>query len=201
MNDESPDTHPPSSPGEASSQPEAGPGVAAAKKKRRKVSAKAATAAIEARIGHKFADPALLVCEITETALAKDEAVAAAFVYELAQLGCEIALDDFGMGYGGFGYLKRLPVAALKIDIEFVRDLPQNSENQHVVKATVNLAKGFGRRTIAEGVEDLTTLALLEELGVDYAQGFAIGRPLPIDTLIAGKLDPGASWLALERSR
>jgi PAS domain S-box-containing protein len=147
------------------------------------------------------ADPALLVCEITETALAKDEAVAAAFVYELAQLGCEIALDDFGMGYGGFGYLKRLPVAALKIDIEFVRDLPQNSENQHVVKATVNLAKGFGRRTIAEGVEDLTTLALLEELGVDYAQGFAIGRPRPIDTLIAGKLDPSASWLALERSR
>jgi EAL domain-containing protein (putative c-di-GMP-specific phosphodiesterase class I) len=85
----------------------------------------------------------------------------------------------------------------LKIDIEFVRDLRHNSENQHVVKATVNLAKGFGRKTIAEGVENLATLALLEELGVDYAQGFPIGRPRPIDTLIMGKLEPSASAIAV----
>jgi len=125
----------------------------------------------------------LLVCEITETALAGDEAVAEAFVDELRELGCEIALDDFGIGYGGFAYLKRLPITALKIDIEFVRDLVENPQNQHVVKAIVNLAQGFGREAVAEGVENQATLELLEEYGVDYAQGYAIGHPSPIDTV------------------
>jgi PAS domain S-box-containing protein len=125
----------------------------------------------------------LLVCEITETALAGDETVAEAFVHELRELGCEIALDDFGIGYGGFAYLKRLPITVLKIDIDFVRDLVANPQNQHVVKAIVNLAQGFGRQTVAEGVEDQATLELLEEYGVDYAQGYAIGRPAPIDTV------------------
>jgi PAS domain S-box-containing protein len=125
----------------------------------------------------------LLVCEITETALAGDEAVAEAFVDELRELGCEIALDDFGIGYGGFAYLKRLPITLLKIDIDFVRDLVENHQNQHVVKAIVNLAQGFGRQTVAEGVEDQATPELLEEYGVDYAQGYAIGHPAPIDTV------------------
>ncbi len=123
------------------------------------------------------ADPGLLVCEITETALSNDEAVAEAFVHELSELGCEIALDDFGIGYGGFAYLKRLPVTVVKIDIQFVRDLIENPQNQHVVKAIVNLAQGFERQTIAEGVEDPAALELLEQYGVDYAQGYAIGRP------------------------
>jgi PAS domain S-box-containing protein len=127
----------------------------------------------------------LLVCEITETALATDETVAEAFVHELRELGCEIALDDFGVGYGGFSYLKRLPITVLKIDIQFVRDLLESPQNQHVVKAIVNLAQGFGRQTIAEGVENQATLELLKEFGVDYAQGFAIGRPVPIHTLFA----------------
>jgi len=128
------------------------------------------------------ADPALLVCEITETALAEDEAVAEAFVHELSRLGCEIALDDFGTGYGGFTYLKRLPVALIKIDIQFIRDLVESPQNQHVVKAIVNLAHGFERQTIAEGAETQATLDLLEEYGVDYAQGFAVGRPTPTST-------------------
>jgi PAS domain S-box-containing protein len=125
----------------------------------------------------------LLVCEITETALAADETVAEAFVHELRELGCEIALDDFGIGYGGFTYLKRLPITVLKIDIDFVRDIVTNPQNQHVVKAIVNLAQGFGRQTVAEGVEDQATLQLLEQYGVDYAQGYVIGRPAPIDTV------------------
>jgi PAS domain S-box-containing protein len=130
----------------------------------------------------------LLVCEITETALASDAVVAETFVHELRELGCEIALDDFGIGYGGFAYLKRLPITVLKIDIEFVRDLVENPQNQHVVKAIVNLAQGFGRQTIAEGVETEATLELLEEYGVDFAQGFVIGRPAPLDTLL--EIDP-----------
>jgi PAS domain S-box-containing protein len=128
-------------------------------------------------------DPAKLVCEITETAIAEDAARAEAFVRELAQLGCGIALDDFGTGYGGFSYLKRLPVRVLKIDVEFVRDLVGNSKNQHVVKAIVGLAQGFGGTTIAEGVESEDTLALLQEYGVDYAQGFGIGLAAPVSTL------------------
>jgi len=129
------------------------------------------------------ADPGLLVCEITETALATDEAVADAYVHELRELGCEIALDDFGTGYGGFSYLKRLPLTVVKIDIEFVRDLAENLQNQHVVKAIVNLAQAFARQTIAEGVESQATLELLDQYGVDYAQGYEIGRPAPIDTI------------------
>jgi PAS domain S-box-containing protein len=129
------------------------------------------------------AAPGLLVCEITETALANDGAVAEAYVHELRELGCEIALDDFGTGYGGFSYLKRLPLTIVKIDIEFVRDLPENPQNQHVVKAIVNLAQAFGRQTIAEGVENGSTLGLLGEYGVDYAQGYEVGRPAPIDTI------------------
>jgi PAS domain S-box-containing protein len=132
------------------------------------------------------ADPRLLVCEITETALANDESVAETFVHELSQLGCEIALDDFGVGYGGFAYLKRLPITVLKIDIQFVRDLPENPQNQHVVKAIVNLAQGFERQTIAEGAENQATIGLLEEYGVDYAQGYEIGRPAPIAILLDG---------------
>jgi PAS domain S-box-containing protein len=126
------------------------------------------------------ADPGLLVCEITETAIASDQELAEAFVRQLAGLGLRLALDDFGTGYGGLTYLKRLQVELVKIDIEFVRDLPENPESQHVVKAIVNLAQGFGRKTIAEGVENEKTLELLEDLGVDYAQGFWIGRPAPL---------------------
>jgi PAS domain S-box-containing protein len=128
-------------------------------------------------------NPALLVCEITETALADDTQGAEAYVHELSQLGCEIALDDFGTGYGGFTYLKRLPVAAVKIDVQFIQDLIENPQNQHVTRAIVNLAQGFECKTIAEGVETLATLDLLEKYGVDYAQGYAIGRPAPEDTL------------------
>jgi PAS domain S-box-containing protein len=135
----------------------------------------------------------LLVWEITETALATDEVVAEGFVHELRELGCEIALDDFGIGYGGFAYLKRLPITVLKIDIQFVRDLLENPQNQHVVKAIVNLAQGFGRQTVAEGVENQATLELLEEYGVDYAQGFAIGRPAPVHNLFTPDESDGTS--------
>jgi PAS domain S-box-containing protein len=125
------------------------------------------------------ADPSLMVCEITETALMKQPDGAEAFTHALTALGCRLALDDFGTGYGGFTYLKRLPISYLKIDIEFVRDLLSNSQNQHVVKAIVALATGFGKQTVAEGVEDELTLTQLTDHGVNGAQGYVIGRPAP----------------------
>ncbi|MEA2143564.1 MAG: hypothetical protein QOI64_1994, partial [Solirubrobacteraceae bacterium] len=102
-----------------------------------------------------------------------------AFARDLRRLGCGLVLDDFGTGFGSFTYLKRLPVQSLKIDVDFVCDLPCNQANQHLVRAIVSLARSFGSETIAEGVEDEKTLVLLRKLGVDFAQGYHIGRPAP----------------------
>ncbi len=126
------------------------------------------------------ADPANLIFEITETALMEDVEAGTAFAHGLAEIGCQLALDDFGTGFGSFTYLKTVPVTYLKIDIDFVRDLASNRANQNLVKAIVGLADGFGYKTIAEGVEDAETLALLGDYGVDFAQGFYLGRPAPI---------------------
>ena len=135
---------------------------------------------IEQQIRETHADPADLVFEITETALMNDIAAGEAFARGVAALGCGLALDDFGTGFGSFTYLKKLPITHLKIDIEFVRDLVTNPANLHVVKAIISLARAFGLKTIAEGVEDEQVLTLLEAEGVDFAQGFHLGRPGPI---------------------
>jgi PAS domain S-box-containing protein len=135
---------------------------------------------IEQQIREAHADPANLVFEITETALMHDITTGEAFARGLAALGCGLALDDFGTGFGSFTYLKKLPITHLKIDIEFVRDLASSHANLHVVKAIVSLARAFGLRTIAEGVEEEQALTLLRAEGVDFAQGFHLGRPRPI---------------------
>jgi PAS domain S-box-containing protein len=131
-----------------------------------------------ARLG---ADPSLLAVELTETALIKSEQAALRFVERLTDLGCDFALDDFGTGYGGFMYLKQLPIDYLKIDMEFVGDLTVNQGSQRVVRAVVDLAKGFGQLTIAEGIEDVETRDALAEMGVDLGQGYLFGRPVPAD--------------------
>ena len=135
---------------------------------------------VDAELRRDDVDPSLLVFELTETALLHDEDAALSFAHHLGERGCGLALDDFGTGYGGFSYLKRLPVDYLKIDIEFVRDLVSDPASRQVVTAVVNLAQGFGLKTVAEGVEDDETLVLLGEFGVDYAQGYHTGRPAPL---------------------
>ena len=135
---------------------------------------------IEAELRRSGSDPADLVFEITETALMSDIENGHAFARGIVQLGGSLALDDFGTGYGTFTHVKKLPISFLKIDIEFVKELVNSSANQHVVKAIVNLAQGFGCQTVAEGVEDEDTLELLKEFGVDFAQGFHLGRPAPV---------------------
>jgi PAS domain S-box-containing protein len=145
---------------------------------------------VESALSETGADPRLLVFELTETALLENESAARGFIERVERLGCRLALDDFGTGYGGFTYLKRLPVHFLKIDIEFVRDLAQNPSSGHVVRAVVSLARGFGQKTVAEGVEDAATLELLRELGVDYAQGYGIARPAPAAEVLGGRHGP-----------
>jgi PAS domain S-box-containing protein len=126
-------------------------------------------------------EPSSLVVELTETALMQEEGIGVSFMERIGALGCELALDDFGTGYGGFGYLKNLPVDYLKIDVQFVSDLRTNMASRHVVQAVVGLAEAFGNRTVAEGVEDDDTLKMIGRMGVDYAQGFGIGRPAPLE--------------------
>ena len=135
---------------------------------------------IERELRRTGADPPRLVFEITETALIEKPEVAVALAGRLRELGCRFALDDFGSGYGGFHYLKHLPIDFLKIEREFIRDAVNSDADQHVIHAIVGLARGFGLQVIAEGVEDQETLDLLRDFGVDHVQGFFTGRPAPL---------------------
>lgn len=129
--------------------------------------------------------PGSLVFEVTETAAIVNLDCARAFAATLAELGYELALDDFGAGFGSFYYLKRLPFDYLKIDGDFIRQLTTSHQDQLVVRAIVEIAKGLGKRTVAEFVGDEETMELLRQLGVDDGQGFYIGRPAPLEELLA----------------
>jgi PAS domain S-box-containing protein len=129
----------------------------------------------------RFPDAAArLVFEITETAVPEHLEAAQLFAAELTRLGCGLALDDFGTGFGSFTYLRTLPLRYLKIDASFVSDLEGSRDNRRVVQSVIEIARQFDLLTIAEGVEDESTLALLRELGADYAQGFHLGAPAPV---------------------
>ena len=131
------------------------------------------------------ADGRGLCFEVTETAAVVNIDRARHFASVVAELGCEFALDDFGAGFASFYYLKHLAFDLLKIDGEFVTDLTTSRTNQLVVKAVVDIARGLGKRTIAEFVEDAETLELLRGMGVDFAQGFYVAKPAPLPLLQA----------------
>jgi EAL domain-containing protein (putative c-di-GMP-specific phosphodiesterase class I) len=126
------------------------------------------------------AGAANVVFEITETAAMEHIDAARDFVDRLSRLGCRFALDDFGTGFGSLTYLRHLPVQYLKIDSTFVTDLLRSPQDQRMVQAIVAMAAQFGLRTVAEGVEDVETLATVREIGVDLAQGYEFGRPRPV---------------------
>jgi diguanylate cyclase (GGDEF)-like protein len=126
-------------------------------------------------------NPAWLDFEITETAAISNMENARAFARAVTEMGCGLGLDDFGTGFSSFSYLKDLPVQHLKIDIEFIRELPSSPTDQRLVGALVQFAKAFGLETVAEGIEDSETLALVRAFEVDYAQGFHIGEPALVD--------------------
>jgi diguanylate cyclase (GGDEF)-like protein/PAS domain S-box-containing protein len=126
--------------------------------------------------------PADKLCfEITETAAIADLAGATHFISTLKDRGCMFALDDFGSGFSSFSYLKRLPVDFLKIDGCFVRDIVSDSIDLAMVRSINEIGHVMGKKTIAEFVEDSSVLQMLRTVGVDYAQGYEIGRPTPIE--------------------
>ncbi len=139
---------------------------------------------IERELRTVGAPPGNVVFEVAEAVLACDATGGEMFATAVRELGCGLSLDDFGNGTGGFSYLRRLSVQTLKIDIDFVRGLPDSPAHQHLVQAIVALARSFDVETIAGGVEDLDTLALLREFGVDYAQGYAINGLAPVAQLV-----------------
>jgi len=121
-----------------------------------------------------------LILEITETAAVENIPQAQAFGRRLSELGCRFALDDFGAGFGSFYYLKHLPFDVLKIDGEFIRNCRTHPVDRLVIQAVVDIARGLGKHTVAEFVGDDETMALLRAHGVDYAQGFHLGKPAPL---------------------
>jgi diguanylate cyclase (GGDEF)-like protein/PAS domain S-box-containing protein len=138
-------------------------------------------ALIERELSSADVDPGQIIFEITETIAVGNIPRAQHFAARLADLGCRFALDDFGAGFGSFYYLKHLPFDYLKIDGEFVRHSALDSTDQLVIQAVVDIARGLGKRTIAEHVGDAETAALLRRMGVDHAQGFHLGAPAPLD--------------------
>lgn len=140
---------------------------------------------IERRLDEGDADPGRCTFEITQTARVEDYDTAARFADRLTEFGCEVAIDDYGAGFGPFEYLKRIPFDVIKIDGAFVRDLPKNDADQLTVQAIVGIAHGLGKVTIAEFVEDDATARLLREYGVDMAQGFHFGAPVDAEALAA----------------
>jgi diguanylate cyclase (GGDEF)-like protein len=122
--------------------------------------------------------------ELTEQAAITNLANAKTMVTRLGALGCRFALDDFGTGANSLTYLKALQVSRVKIDGSFVRDILSDRNSQATVKAVVELAKGLGMETVAEYVENDQIAAEVRRLGVDYAQGYAFGRPEPLAEIL-----------------
>lgn len=129
--------------------------------------------------------PDLLSFEITETAAIANLREATSFINTLTDLGCQFALDDFGSGLSSFGYLKNLPVNAIKIDGMFVRDIIDDPFDAEMVRAINDIGHVMQLETIAEFVENAEILSRLQEIGVDYVQGYHLGKPQPIDTILA----------------
>lgn len=129
------------------------------------------------RIDHYGIEASRLCFEITETAVIANLSLAIDFIGRMKKMGCMFALDDFGSGLSSFAYLKKLPVDFIKIDGEFVRDITNDPMDRAIVSAINDIGHEIGLITVAEYVENEDVLNLLEKLGIDYVQGFAVDQP------------------------
>lgn len=142
--------------------------------------------------------PASLKLEITESAAMENAEHTISILNRLKNLGVQISIDDFGTGYSSFSYLHRLPFDTLKIDRSFVYNVGENGENSEILQSIISLAKNLKKKVIAEGIETESQLALLQNLGCDYGQGYVMARPMTKDK-IEQALYEGRNWLPTKR--
>lgn len=136
-------------------------------------------ALIEREVAAASIDASRIIFEITETAAFHNLEAVQQFVRDVKRLGCRFALDDFGVGFSSFYYIKQLDIDYLKIDGSFIRNLCESANDRVFVQAMVEISRVFGMQVIAEWVENVELASLLREIGVDYGQGYYFGRPAP----------------------
>ncbi|MBT8224208.1 MAG: EAL domain-containing protein [Dactylosporangium sp.] len=139
-------------------------------------------------------NPECVTFEITETALIGNLTEARRFADGVRELGCQLALDDFGTGYTSYAYLKYFPIDMVKIDGDFIHDLPNSPADQAIVRSLVQVCRVLGIRTAAEYVQDHATCELLRTYGVDFAQGYYIGKPEPVATTVCPSDPTELGW-------
>lgn len=144
---------------------------------------------IDEELNESGLPPKALCFEITESAAVSNLEKAQSFIDALRDRGCSISLDDFGAGLSSFAYLKNFKVDSLKIDGSFIRDITDNRISESMVAAITQVAKVMELDTVAEYVESEATRELIAELGVDFAQGHSVGRPMPLDDVLASLAD------------
>jgi diguanylate cyclase (GGDEF)-like protein len=136
--------------------------------------------------------PGSVVLEVTESAMMADPDAALGTLTRLHEMGITLSIDDFGTGYSSLAYLKKLPVAELKIDKSFVMQMAENRQDRKIVQSVIDLAHTLDMRVVAEGIEDERILDMLVAMGCDYGQGFYIARPMPVAGL--GEWAQGSPW-------
>lgn len=134
---------------------------------------------VEAALDRHGVSPHRLELEITESALTSDAVGTLSLLARLRKLGVSISVDDFGVGYSSLGQLRRLPIDTLKIDQTFIAEIDSNEQDAAIVSAVVTMARSLGLRTVAEGAEKESHLAVLQRLGCDCVQGYVLARPMP----------------------
>ena len=137
------------------------------------------TELVEAALARHGVPPHRLELEITESALGADAVGTLSMLARLRKLGVSISVDDFGVGYSSLGQLRRLPIDSLKIDQTFIAEIDSNEQDAAIVSAVVTMARSLGLRTVAEGAEKESHVAVLQRLGCDCVQGYVLARPMP----------------------
>jgi diguanylate cyclase (GGDEF)-like protein/PAS domain S-box-containing protein len=135
---------------------------------------------VQEQLTREMLDPSQFCFEVTETAAITNITRVRHFIKAIKDLGCRFALDDFGSGLSSFAYLKELPVDFLKIDGSFVRDITRDQKDYSIVESISRLGHSLGIKTVAEFVEDEDILSYVKNIGIDYAQGYGVGRPEPL---------------------
>lgn len=133
--------------------------------------------AIKERLELTWVDAKRITFEITETAAVENFEQTRDMILKIRALGCKFALDDFGAGFCSFNYLKTFPVDYVKIDGQFIRNLMNDETDQVLVRSMAEIANKLGKKTIAEFVETPELIAMLQEIGIDYGQGYVFGKP------------------------